>query len=209
MPKRQNEANNAAAAEAAAAPKRAKSSMKEKILHLLAAQEKFVGLQTIKKILRDQYDVEESKANNTRILKTLKDLEAQEEDIADKFGKVGGSYHGGTASAAYLEYAANNAAQEAFEKEIAEHADELKCPFCERWFPDNEDTWQGEDSIARGGKYICSLCNKTVYTWIGDNLPFAHKVEYRFSSREETSEQKQIDKAHGVIFKNGKYSKLR
>jgi hypothetical protein len=47
------------------------TTLKDKILHLLSNQEKLVGLATIKKILYDEYEVDNSTARNKRITKSL------------------------------------------------------------------------------------------------------------------------------------------
>ncbi len=157
--------------------KKTPTTMKEKILHLLAKQEKLIGLVTIKKILKEEYDVEDNKANNTRITKTLKDLSEEERD---DFGKIGGSYHGGDNSVAYQEYAEKEAQKEARRQFLELHKDELQCPHCETW-NDEMACWLGEDSVARGGKYRCKDCNKLFYTWISDyDTRVGHKIEYRY-----------------------------
>lgn len=126
------------------------TSLKEKILHLLSLQDKLIGLASIKKILKEDYDIEDNKANNNRINKTLKEL--SEEEGRDDFGKVGGSYHGGVNSPAYQEYAEQESEKEAKRKAAAEHPDDFQCPYCDAW-NDALETWRGEDSIARGSKF--------------------------------------------------------
>jgi len=173
----------AAQPRAAAKPKFGKAlTLKEKILAVLSKEEGMVGLASIKKQLLEQYDFPTDgvdKANSNKLNKTLK---AMVDEERDDFGKIGGSYHGGIHSAAYIAYSAAEAAKKAAQDEWDAHKDELQCPYCGTW--DNEmAVWKGEDSIARGSKFQCSGCKKTYWTWISDftTNKLGHRQEYKFS----------------------------
>jgi DNA-directed RNA polymerase subunit RPC12/RpoP len=152
-------------------------TVKEKILHLLAKEDKLIGLATIKKILKNEYEIDDSKANNSRIAKALKELEEEERD---DFGKIGGSYHAGESSTAYQVHATEEAAKEAERKFLEEHEDVYQCPYCKSW-NDEMKSWKGEDSIARGSKYQCLTCKEFFYSWISDwsTNKVGHTVEYK------------------------------
>jgi hypothetical protein len=157
-------------------------TVKEKILHLLAKEDKLIGLATIKKLLKSEYEIDDSKANDSRITKALKELEEEERE---DFGKIGGSYHGGENSTAYQAHATEEAEKAAKRKFLVDHKDEYQCPYCETW-NDQITTWKGEDSIARGSKFQCSNCKEMFYSWISDcttNL-VGHRVEYKKGSAE-------------------------
>jgi predicted RNA-binding Zn-ribbon protein involved in translation (DUF1610 family) len=112
--------------------KKAPKTLKEKILDLLANQETFVGLPKIKSILAKVYDVEESASNNVKINKALKLLSEEERD---DFGKIGGSYHGGEQSPAYL-FNEAYLAQEQADKDaraLEGPKDDMRCPNCRDW----------------------------------------------------------------------------
>jgi hypothetical protein len=158
------------------------TTLKEKILDLLSKQTKLIGLATIKKILKEDYEIEDSKANNSRITKTLKELE--ENGDTATFGKIGGSYHGGEGTAAYQEHAEAEAAKAAKAKFLKDHDGLLQCPYCSHW-NDELKSWKGEDSIARGSKFECAECNKKFYTWISDFMDnkVGHKVEYKIGNK--------------------------
>src|SRR5688572_28107082 len=83
---------------AAVQKKRVVKTLKDKILDLVQNAEAFVSLVALKKTLAEQYEVPDTSANNTKILKTLKALL---EENRNDFGKIGGSYHGGVNSLAY------------------------------------------------------------------------------------------------------------
>lgn len=163
----------------APASKRAPKTLKEKILAVVASQDTLVGLATIKKVLAEQYDFESSTANNNKINKTLKTMS---EEHRDDFGKIGGSYHGGANSAAFLAHEGKVAAEQALIDEYKAHEGEVQCPFC-FVYSDEEIYGRGEDSVARGGRFQCSGCNKTFFTWISDHFTtrLGHKKEYKFS----------------------------
>jgi hypothetical protein len=152
-------------------------TLKDKVLQLLAVEDTLVSLPSIKKLLRENYQIEDTTANNNKLNKTLKTL--LEED-RDDFGKIGGSYHGGKNSTAFLEYEVQRTAKELQQAEDKLHENDVKCCFCLTWC-DSMKTWKGEDSIARGGIHKCSndACKKTFYTWIGDGYRIGHEVEYK------------------------------
>lgn len=154
------------------------TTLKDKILHLLENEDKLIGLPTIKKVLKEKYDVEDSKANITKINKILKDL--SEEENHPRFGKIGNSYHGGPTSGGYLSYMKEQDAKEE-EKAFNElHKHDIKCPHCERWIP-CADALQGEDDdfYPRGHSFKCPHCYDYFYTWYtdGDVGPFEGRTE--------------------------------
>jgi len=154
------------------------TTMKEKILDLLANEEKLVGLPTLKKILQTHYEVEDTKANVTRIKKALKELEDEENP---NFGKINSSYHGGEESVAYKAYKAEIDAKEEEDADKKLHKDQIRCPFCKMW--NDNSSFLGEDSIARGGRYQCIQCDKLFYSWISDGYEVGHEVEYKRSGK--------------------------
>lgn len=169
------------------APKAAAKSnkaltLKEKILAILSKEDNMVGLASLKKQLLEQYEFPTDgadKANSNKLNKTLK---AMLDEERNDFGKIGGSYHGGANSPAFIAYDAERAAKQAAQDEWDAHAGELQCPYCKKW--DNEmAVWKGEDSVARGGKYECSGCKKIYWTWISDysTRKLGHQKEYKYS----------------------------
>jgi DNA-directed RNA polymerase subunit RPC12/RpoP len=148
--------NNKKISGATSSGEKTPKTLKDKILHLLAKQEKLIGLASIKKILKDDYDIDDSKTNATRINKTLKDLEAENHV---EFGRIDRSYHGGLESAAYLAYQEEIEAKQA---EIAEddrpvEAGELKCPYCSAINHEDDGT-VNSDSTSGGMHFECIRC---------------------------------------------------
>ncbi len=175
---------SAAAAAPKVVPKAAKvpktpKTLREKILHILATEEKLISLAKLKKRLAESYEVEESTTNNNKINKLLKTLQ-DEDGHEDYFGKVGGSYHGGIGSPSYEAWKQEDDVRKAQEAEDELHKDDIKCPFCDEW-NDTESSFKSEDSIARGGRYVCDHCGKTFWSWISDGYKYGHKVEYKRS----------------------------
>jgi hypothetical protein len=152
-------------------------TLKEKILYLLATEDTLVSLPTLKKLLRENYDIDDTSANNNKLNKTLKALLEEDED---DFGKIGGSYHGGKNSLAFLEYEVQRTARELKQADDKLHENDVKCCYCLTWC-DSMETWKGEDSIARGGIHKCSndACKRTFYTWISGDHRIGHEVEYK------------------------------
>lgn len=170
-----------AAKKTAAASKKSNKtpvSIKDKILHLLENEDKLIGLPTLKKILKEKYDVEDSKANIAKINKILKEL--SEVDDHPRFGKVGNSYHGGPTSAGYLQYMKGQDEIARGEEFKALHKYDILCPHCEKWFPAAE-VHQGEDDQChpRGESYHCPDCHDYFYTWYtdGDSGPYKGRLE--------------------------------
>jgi len=171
-----------AAVPAAATKAKKAVTLKDKILAILAKEEDLIGLASLKKKLLEQYDFPTDgadKANSNKLNKILKALVDEERN---DFGKIGGSYHGGVNSPAYIAYDADRAAKQAAQDEWEAHRDELQCPYCMKW-DDEMSVWKGEDSVARGGKYECSGCKKIYWTWISDypTRKLGHQKEYKYS----------------------------
>jgi len=154
--------------------KKISTTLKEKILTILSNSETLIGLQKIKKILINEYNLNNTKLLNTNVNKTLK-LLVEENDI-ENFGKIGGSYHGGIRSKAYLSYQK----EQEKKQEINEHRNngDVLCPYCNLWC--DGDCFVREDSVARGGLYVCEHCSEDFWTWISDGYLYGHKVEYRY-----------------------------
>ncbi|KDO31772.1 hypothetical protein SPRG_03692 [Saprolegnia parasitica CBS 223.65] len=138
-----------------AARKAKAKTMKARIVYILSVATQLVGPLTIKKRLFAEFGVTESKLFASNFKKALKELG---DENRDDFGRVGGSYHGGTSSPAYLARVAEEEADTAHAAELAAH----------------------EDSVARGGEYECSNCHKTFWTWISDGYVYGHPIEYRY-----------------------------
>lgn len=155
-------------------PKKAPKSttLKQKILAIVAEADTLLGLPSIKRELIAQYGHEDSKIFRANVNKAIKSLL---DERHEGFGKVGGSYHAGQESIAFR----NNAAQKLKQSELDEHArrGESLCPYCNSW---GEHTFLREDSVARGGRHQCLNCPKKFWTWISDMYLFGHKVEYRY-----------------------------
>lgn len=155
-------------------------TLKEKILHLLATEDAFVSLPAMKKLLRENYDLEESTASNNKLNKTLKALL---EENRDDFGKIGGSYHCGKKGTAFREYETQRTANELKAEEDKLHEDDeyAKCPFCLTWCDMNAR--KSIDSIYRGSIFKCSeqSCKKKFYTWPTDGYKMGHEIEYKNS----------------------------
>ena len=104
----------AAPPRAAAKPKSGKAlTLKDKIIAVLSKEDNMIGLASLKKQLLEQYDFPTDggdKANSNKLNKTLK---AMVDEDRNDFGKVGGSYHGGVNSAAFIAYSAEEAAKKA------------------------------------------------------------------------------------------------
>ncbi|RLO12991.1 hypothetical protein DYB28_015921 [Aphanomyces astaci] len=151
---------------------------KDRILFILAKATTLVGVPTIKKRLVEEYGLTESKAFNTNVNKALAALSSEQR--AD-FGKVGGSYHAGDASAAYIQHFQGKASAAADEANAQKYMDQgcIQCCHCGEWCPG--DCEVGEDSIARGSKYKCFACDKVFWTWISDGYTTGHEVEYKYS----------------------------
>ncbi len=178
-PKNKKAAIHADRAPAAATGKTPKT-LKDKILHILSKEVSLVGLASLKKLLSEQYEIEATTANNNKLNKTLKALCDEERD---DFGKLGGSYHGGINSAAFIAHDTERAAKQAILDEYEAHDGEVQCPYC-MIYNDELATWKGEDSVARGSKYECTGCKKMFYTWIDDHTTrLGHKKEYKFSGQ--------------------------
>lgn len=159
---------------------KAPKTLREKILHLLAHEDTLISLIKLKKRLTEApYNIEENTTNNNKINKLLKTLQ-EEEGHADYFGKIGGSYHGGTNSPAYQTWRKEEDQRLAKEADDKAHADDINCPFCDKW-NDVMKTFKGEDSIARGGRFVCQFCKKTFWSWISDGYRYGHEVEYKKS----------------------------
>lgn len=150
-------------------------TLKEKILTILSNSNTLLGLQKIKKILITEYDMKETKVFNANVNKTLKLLSEDKNEI-DRFGKIGGSYHGGIRSQAYL----SHEREQREKQELKKHIDdgEVLCPYCNLWCSD--ECFVREDSVARGGLYLCEHCSEEFWTWISDGYSIGHKVEYRY-----------------------------
>ncbi|CAK4651254.1 hypothetical protein LEN26_011368 [Aphanomyces euteiches] len=147
-------------------------SLKDRILYIVKNSATLVSLPKIKKRLQEEFDLEPSTVLNTRVKKALQELiESDRED----FGKVGGSYHGGEDSAAYLAHMGKAQAQQ--DEESHRAAGHVLCCYCNTW-ADSE--FIDEDSVARGSKQKCENCKKTYWTWISDGYSYGHEVEYRY-----------------------------
>ena len=179
-PNAKKSATNADDSSTTAAVK-APKTLKEKILHVLSQEVSLVGLASLKKLLAEQFNIEATTANNNKLNKTLKALC---EEKRDDFGKIGGSYHGGIHSPAFIAHDTERAAQQAILDEYEAHDGEVQCPHC-MIYNDELATWKGEDSVARGSKFECTGCAKTFYTWISDyhTSRLGHKKEYKFSGQ--------------------------
>lgn len=132
-----------------------------------------MSLQSIKKRLVQEYNMQESKSFNTNVNKSLKNM--IQSGVAN-FGKVGGSYHSGITSNAYLRHQAKEAA--AAEMLEREQKGEIQCPHCKSW--NGFDAWLREDSVARGSLNRCLNpdCKREYWSWIADI--YGHTVEYRY-----------------------------
>ncbi|EQC35032.1 hypothetical protein SDRG_07272 [Saprolegnia diclina VS20] len=164
-----------AAANQDAARKAKAKTVKERIVYIVSVATQLLGPLTIKKRLLAEFGLTESKPFASNFKKALKEL--SEED-RDDFGKIGGSYHGGTSSPVYLARVAKEEADAAHAAEFAAHEGCVKCCFCDHWCSD--DCFIDEDSVARGGEYTCSNCHKTFWTWISDGYAYGHPIEYRY-----------------------------
>ncbi|KAF0699482.1 Aste57867_9952 [Aphanomyces stellatus] len=143
-----------------------------RILFIIQDATNLVGMPTVKKRLIDEFDMTDSPSFRKKVAKALAKL--SECDRAD-FGKIGGSYHGGEDSAAYLAY---EEAQEAMEEEEKmKDAGCTKCCWCAQWCDD--DCFIREDSIGRGSKYKCIHCDRIYWTWISDGYVYGHDVEFK------------------------------
>mmetsp|Transcript_73141 Transcript_73141/g.143484 ORF Transcript_73141/g.143484 Transcript_73141/m.143484 type:complete len:191 (+) Transcript_73141:54-626(+) len=159
----------------AATPK----TLKDKILAIAATAETLVSLAALKKILQEKYEIEPTTTSNNKLNKTLKELIVENRD---DFGKIGGSYHGGENSPAFIEYNQLEAEAEG-DEEPENHEDEIKCPFCNTW--NNEITSSHYDEKYKNGEvFICcnDECAKYFYSWKNDeknNYRLGHTWEYR------------------------------
>ncbi len=136
-----------------------------------------MGLASLKKLLQENYDFEPTAANNNKLNKTLKLL--IDEDRND-FGKIGGSYHGGENSPAFIEHYTKWHAQEAQKILQTFRKDEMKCPYCETW-NDSLKTWIAEDSTTR--IFQCGQCKKRFFIYISDydKIMTGQTKEYKYS----------------------------
>jgi hypothetical protein len=153
-------------------------TLKDKILAIVHDADTLISLQKIKKELISEYHLTENKSFNTNVNKALKALV---DANGDNFGKIGGSYHGGVTSRAYLDYSESQK-----EKLIMKnHQDEgeILCPYCNTWC--SCDSWIREDSVARGGLHQCEHCPKQFWSWISDSYLYGHKKEYRYGDGRE------------------------
>eukprot|EP01039_Chlorochromonas_danica_P003827 gene3828-4178_t len=174
MSKRKLVSNSEGASNSKKVAKKAPKTLKDKILDLLTKQESLVGLPTIKSILAKEYEVEESSANNTKINKTLKLLLEEERD---DFGKIGGSYHGGKSSPAYLAHQALLDQQQAERdaEALQEPRDDMRCPYCQCWgrHKDYLVLEEEKEGCLQGSKvtlYRCLNCDKDFKVTINENM---------------------------------------
>ena len=135
---------------------RSNQTLKDKILDIVAIADDLVSLPSLKKKLIKDYDVPESIQFNSNVNKTVKGLL---DSNNDKFGKIGGSYHSGIESAAYIKHTEKVAKEE----ELLQHqrAGEFVCPYCSMW---TVARWIREDSVARGSLNECTLCSREFWT---------------------------------------------
>ena len=154
------------------------TTTKDKILAILASHHELLCAQRIKKLLVSEYGMPESGAFNTNVNKTLKPLCEQQEALGDVFGKIGGSYHGGVSSKAYLDSVA--AVQQQEEARMHEQNGHMLCCYCNTWA---ESEFIREDSAARGSLERCGnpACGEEFWTWISDNC--AHTQEYKYGQQ--------------------------
>ncbi|KAF0699484.1 Aste57867_9954 [Aphanomyces stellatus] len=154
-------------------------TLMERILFIVQGATSLVGLPTLKKRLIDEFGLTDSPTFRKNVAKALATLS---ESGRSDFGKIGGSYHGGEASEAYLAHKeAQDTAQEAAEEdEKMKDSGCTKCCWCDQWCDD--DCCLGEDSIARGSKYKCVHCDRIYWTWISDGYVYGHPVEYKKGS---------------------------
>jgi hypothetical protein len=148
-------------------------TLKEKILAVVRGSDSLMSRQNIKSLLINDYGVTENKAFNTNVNKALKALIETNEET---FGKVGGSYHSGVTSRAYLLHQEKEGANSALESH--RRAGNILCPYCGHWC--THECFIEEDSVARGGHHQCQHCHKTFWSWISDGYLYGHKVEYRY-----------------------------
>jgi len=103
---------------------------------------------------------------------------SEDESLLHTFGKIGGSYHGGIDSIAYIDHTTKTNAANALNARSING--DITCPYCNKWNTSN--CFIHEDSVARGGLHRCQVgdCNKEFYSWISDGYLYGHKVEYRY-----------------------------
>jgi hypothetical protein len=148
-------------------------TLKDKILAVVRNSDSLLGLQKIKRLLVEDYGLTENKAFNTNVNKAIKALvEANDEN----FGKIGGSYHGGVASRAYLLHQEKETKKAVLDSHRREG--EILCPYCHNWC--SSECFIEEDSVARGGRHRCEHCPKDFWSWISDGYLYGHEVEYRY-----------------------------
>lgn len=130
---------------------------------------------TLKKLLEENYEIEaNNKTNNSRLLKTLKELGNEaEKGERDDFGKIGGSYHGGESSLAYQRHVEEEVEDEKERNYQATHKGEIQCPYCQTWknadSDDNDDdSWEREEDWEKGKRYFCGTCSQVLYSWLSD-----------------------------------------
>lgn len=116
------------------------STLKEKILFVLSQQESLIGLATLKKLLEENYEIEaNNKANNSHLLKTLKELGNEaEKGERDDFGK-------GEIQCPYCQTWKN-----------ADSDD------------NDDDSWEREEDWEKGKRYFCGTCSQVFYSWLSD-----------------------------------------
>lgn len=155
-----------------ASKKKAKkpTTIVDKILDLLSKEDKLIGLATIKKILKERYDVEDNAGNNKRISKALKDLSSDTERL--DFGKIGGSYHGGIGSTAYVTHLAeqDNDGRDSSDGDNDDHTGMLECPMCE--IHADRPKWCHPVKPLHKQKYYCDDCDHHFYPWTKDIKDF-------------------------------------
>lgn len=149
------------------------TTMRGRVLAIVAESDELVGLPTLKKKLKNQYGMEDSKAFNTLLNKTLRTMC---EENRDDFGKIGGSYHAGPNSTAFLIHQEKEKSRAIMEKHRADG--EIDCPHCQFWCGPN--CFLREDSVARGGLHECESCGKHFWSWISDGYTRGHTKEYRY-----------------------------
>lgn len=157
---------------------KASGTLKEKILSIVENSETLISLQKLKKELVVRYGLANNKAFNTNVNKVLKALLDSNDE---NFGKIGGSYHGGVASRAYLDYSEKEKKKLILQK----HQDEgeILCPYCNSWC--SSECWIEEDSVARGGLHQCEHCAEEFWSWISDGYLYGHKQEYCYGDGRE------------------------
>lgn len=186
MPKRASSTADSAAEQ----KKRKPAAIRNCILEMVAEADSLISAVRIKKNLVSDHGMVDSKQFNTNVNKILKSM--SENEPADKFGKIGGSYHGGTNSQAYLDH--TECTTKAAELKQHEINGEIKCCYCGLW--NSRDCFVREDSVARGGLHKCEspACLKEFWSWISDGYIYGHRKEYRFGyGKEDYAEHNKED----------------